>query len=428
MHHNRQVAKNIATIQADVEAASTQADLIQVIRTVENHPGPLDYNDRPLRVLQWGLMAFATACLAISLLSSFFYGSAYGFLFYPVQESIFIVFNFSSYWMPPLVALFVARQLEERGLHLPLPVPAARIAAITVLGGLLALAPQWHQGYWWTLRGIALFVSGGGSQSPLVGFSVTALLVSFFLWSHLRKRRNWRQPVSERIFLLDALFNNDLKPVSTKGRMKALLSSFREFDRGNHTKELKALYRGHFRGDEHRFDYELYHFHYVRKRTVTTTDSEGNTRTRTVYDHFYRHGLLLAFPFASGVSLSADRGLKFKGERYRTASNAFNRLFDVRAEKEMAAARLLNPAVVEQLTGVGKSLKNPVLEISAGGRLCLAFDDDDLLSQKPQHDLNNPAAFAEEIAGHTELAKLKALLDAVHDVLRLSDNNFQASA
>ncbi|MFC6978417.1 hypothetical protein [Microbulbifer taiwanensis] len=134
MNHNRQVAGNIASIKADVEASTTQADLVEVIRAVENHPGPLDYNDRPMRLLQWGLIALSAICLAIAFIEGFLYGSVESEVFYRVQQLIYFAFSFSSFWIPPLIAFFIALRLEERGLHLPLPAAPARIAAITVLG------------------------------------------------------------------------------------------------------------------------------------------------------------------------------------------------------------------------------------------------------------------------------------------------------
>ncbi|ADN77704.1 conserved hypothetical protein [Ferrimonas balearica DSM 9799] len=419
MGHNKQVKENIAQLKADVESADSQETLVKVVRSVADHPGPLDYRDGPWWCLLGVLMAVTVFVMVANVL--------YGYM------GVFdLVAGNMSYWILPLLGFFLARRLERQKRWLPLPKmlakPKIRIGVITLLCALPALLPIWHQLFWNALFSVVAPMVHylNVVPDPLVMVVAFGLAVSLWLWLH--KRQNWRKPLSDTIILKDALLNNGLEVADSKGRMDQLLREFREFNRGNDLKELQALYKGRHEGDVHQFDYELYHYHYVERRTETYTDSNGNTKTRTRRISHYRHGLLLAFPFARSLSLAGDNRLRFKGEDYRTASNAFNRRFKVKVEDPMVAARLLSPAVVESLNALGENVKRPVLEINGSRKMVVAFDDKDLLSVECRYDLDNPIEFAEEIAGHAELGKLQALLETLHNLMRLSDNNFRASA
>lgn len=419
MSHNRKVKQNIAQLEADVAAADSQEALVKVVRSVADHPGPLDYRDGPW----WGLFGLLMAVTLFVMVANVLYG----------YMGVFdLVAGNMSYWILPLLGFFLARRLERQKRWLPLPnmlaKPKVRIGVITLLCGLPALLPIWHQLFWNALFSVVAPMVHYLNMvpDPLVMVIAFGLAVSLWLW--LRKRQNWRYPLTDAIVLKDALLNNGLKEISSKGRMDQLLRAFREFNRGNDLKELVALYQGRHQGDVHQFDYELYHYHYIERRTETYTDSNGNTKTRTRRTSYYRHGLLLDFPFARSLSLAGDNRLRFKGEDYRTASNVFNRRFKVKVADQMVAARLLSPAVVESLNTLGENVKRPVLEINAAQQMVVAFDDKDLLSVECRYNLDNPVEFAEEIAGHAELGKLDALLETLHNLMRLSDNNFRASA
>ncbi|BDY05188.1 DUF3137 domain-containing protein [Ferrimonas sp. YFM] len=429
MRHNKQVAANIDAIKADVEAATSQADLIRVIRSVQNHPGPLDYDDRIAATIKWLLLFAGTMGLYLTASSGGFHGDIGFFLD--------LAMNFSSAWVPAIGVVLLAKRLEKKGKVLPLPDSInrqwLRLGLIGVAAtALFAVLPFWAYAYWtviYTLIGLIRLV---GVLILLddypIGQEITLgmLIIGAGLWMWQGKRLHWREPVSDRIQLLDSLFNNNLKPVkvSKSGKAQEFGNKFREFDRGNHRREIEALYQGSYKGKVHQFGFQLYHFHFVDKRTETYRDSEGNTKTRTTYHHYDRHGLLVRFPFAKSISLDGDRRIKFDGMPYSAASNEFNRHFKVRAQEEMQAARLLSPAVVEQLCNIGESYRSPVIEINADGEMCIAFDNDDLLTLKRQYGLEKPEAFAKEIAGHAKLEKLDTLLKTVHDLMRLNDNNF----
>ncbi|BDY05187.1 DUF3137 domain-containing protein [Ferrimonas sp. YFM] len=424
MSHNKQVTANIKQIKADVEAATTQDQLIQVITSVKNHPGPLNYDDRLPSGMMWAL----TALSVYGMLLNYIYGGSHSSL----ARIMFAVVDNSAYWVPALVAFAVARRLENKGQHLPLPQflarPFLRIGLITgVVTLVAAYLPPWHQAYWFVFAKLMQLLSLNGQVYVPFNLAAGAGVVALILWFWLRKRKYWRNPVSDRIHLLDILFNNNLKPVKVdpEGKAKELKARFREFDRGNHRRTIDAFYEGEYQGEVHTFRFQLYHFHYVNRRQETYTDSNGKTRTRTTYDHYHRHGLLFDFPFAKSVVLDGDRDVSYRGEKYTTASNAFNRLFRVRTRDQMQAARLLTPATVEMLTQFAESFRSPVVEIDAKGQTCLAINDQDLLKLKRRSGLDTPDAFIKEISGHAKLDKLDALLNTVHHLMRLSDNNFK---
>ncbi|GAA3919577.1 DUF3137 domain-containing protein [Litoribacillus peritrichatus] len=225
---------------------------------------------------------------------------------------------------------------------------------------------------------------------------------------------------------MDTLLNNDFKTVSFNPdeKIKDLLAKFKEFHRGNDAKEIQHLYKREYQGAVHTFAFEMYRFHYVRKTTESYTDSNGNRRTRTRRVSYYRHGILMNFPFAKSLCINSDSEISHKGEKYTTASNQFNRRFKVRTKDELQTARFLTPAVIELLTQMDQLLKNLNIEITGQNELCLSFDDDNLLKAKQVNDLSNPEAFAKEIAQHAELKTLDTLLEHIHDLMRLSDNNF----
>lgn len=420
--HNSQVTANIAEINARVEKATSQDELVTLIRDVENHPGPLDYKDTLYRVYCWVHLSIVIL-MSLSFLLVDNIGSA-DVIFIPVYWFV----GYSYLWLPVLSLYVLWTALDDRNKRLPLPdvfnKPQVRILISSALGVGLWFIPMWPFLYWDFFSLLSNFVGG---YEPSFGLSVYALVIGGVLWFWLRGRAKWRDPVSEKIFLLDALFNNDLKPVKYdgKGLAKTLGEEFAEFIRGNDIRQIKDLYQGKFEGEEHSFEYQLYCFHYVKKRTETYTDSKGNTRTRTVRDHFYRHGFIVDFPYVKSLSLDADRSISFRGEKYRGTSNEFNRIFKVKAADPISAARLLSPVLEEQLVTFAKAFKSPTLEISSRGRLCVAVQDN-LLSLKRKHGLEKPGAFAEEIAGHTELKEVQKILDLLHELMRYTDNNFTA--
>lgn len=424
MRHNKQVSEHIKQIKADVESSQTEADLIEVIASVKSHPGPLDYNDRQASIIVWALTYLCTCGIMTNYFADGFRSSLTKMIFNGIDGSV--------YWLPAAITIALVRHLEHRGKRLPvlhrIGRPWIRFSvAGAAVAGILAIFPPAQQAYWFVLEEGTWLASLHGLLQISVNKALLVGIAALLGFRWLSKRKHWRDPVSDRIHQLNVLFNNGLTPVTVdpKEKAKVLLEQFNEFERGNHTRTIDAFYQGHYQGPQHSFDFELFHFHYVVKTRSTYTDNNGKTQTRTTYDHFHRHGLLFNFPYAKSVTLDGDGLPAHKGQKYTSASNEFNRIYRVRTQDQMQAARLLKPATVERLTNLAREYRRPVVEINHHGNACVAIDDQDLLELKRQHGLDAPEAFIAEVGQHAKLNKLDNLLLAIHELMRLSDNNFK---
>lgn len=231
---------------------------------------------------------------------------------------------------------------------------------------------------------------------------------------------------TQQLYWKNALLDNQLtllNPASWPDT-KSWQQQFAEFNRGNHKREFRQLIAGQYSGTEHSFSYHYWHFHYVNKRTEVSRNSKGGVRTRTVYDHYDRYGLLLPFAYCRNLFITSFSTSGIKGERYSSDSGRFNKIFQVRAGEQMQAARFLKPAVIIALEEQAAALKQLNLAFVANGMLCISFADKDLLEVKPPCGLDQLSRFRQSIEQPTSLPKLSQLLHTIHQLLRHSDTNF----
>lgn len=231
---------------------------------------------------------------------------------------------------------------------------------------------------------------------------------------------------TQKLYWKNALLDNQLtllNPASWPDT-KSWQQQFAEFNRGNHKREFKQLIAGQYTGTEHSFSYHYWHFHYVNKRTEVSRSSKGGTRTRTVYDHYDRYGLLLPFAYCRNLFITSFSTSGIRGERYSSDSGRFNKIFQVRAGEQMQAARFLKPAVIIALEEQAAALKQLNLAFADNGMLCISFADKDLLQVKPPCGLDQLSRFRQSIEQPTSLPKLSQLLHTIHQLLRHSDTNF----
>lgn len=261
------------------------------------------------------------------------------------------------------------------------------------------------------------------STAFTVFFALCTAALVFFMWRKSSRVRS----LAERLYLRALLFDNQLYELTSELSLfkSQLFNDYCEFRRGNYSREIKKGYRGNYKGTLHTFDYTVYHFHYVDKRTETETDSKGHTRTRTVYDHYNRYGIALEFRFVSQLAITGKSISGFKGKRYKTSSNHFNRLFKVVAQDEMVAARFLMPAVVLSCEEAANEFESLNLEFSSVAGLCMSFEDDNVVYGDPQFDFNSPDDFMCEVREYNSLPKLRTALEFIHTLMMFSDNNFR---
>lgn len=274
--------------------------------------------------------------------------------------------------------------------------------------------------------GVGFFAYQTGEGLAIFG-TLAILMGSFALFNQMRARNRRTDNLAERIFFRDLLFDNDLALAESIGRynINNLQHRFTEFQRGNYSRSIELLIRGNFTGKKKTFSFHYLHFHYVNEREVTETDSEGRTRTRKVYDHFDRYGILAPFPYLKDLKIRQERKLigLHKGT-YQPASIDFNKNFHVWAKDEFSAAKFLKPATVHAIEKIPENFTKSALEFSDYGELLFIFDNDDLIQAQRRYDLTDPDAFLEEIAGITELPKLRQALEVIEELLAQSDNNF----
>lgn len=231
---------------------------------------------------------------------------------------------------------------------------------------------------------------------------------------------------TQKLYWKNALLDNQLTLLHQASwpDTKSWQQQFAEFNRGNHKREFKQLIAGYYTGTEHSFNYHYWHFHYVNKRTEVSTNGKGQVRTRTVYDHYDRYGLVLPFAYCRNLFITSFSISGISGERYRSDSGRFNRIFQVRASEQMQAARFLKPAIIIALEEQATALKQLNLAFSDSGMLCISFADKDLLEVKPPCGLDQLSRFRQSIEQPTTLPKLSQLLHTIHHLLRHSDTNF----
>lgn len=258
-------------------------------------------------------------------------------------------------------------------------------------------------------------------------FTIFFALCTVGLLFYMRRKSASVHSLAKRLYLRALLFDNHLRELTSELPLleSRLFTQYFEFRRGNYSRKITAGYEGNYQGKTHTFDYAFYHFHYVDQRTETETDSKGNTKTRTVYDHYDRYGIALDFRLARQLAITSKAIGGFKGERYKPSSNRFNRLFKVVAGDEMTAARFLKPAVVLACEEAADHFKALNLEFSGDAGLCMSFDNNKVVSGEPQYDFNSSDGFIREVGEENLLPELHTALDFIHTLMVFSDNNFR---
>ncbi|WP_140920611.1 hypothetical protein [Limnobaculum xujianqingii] len=287
------------------------------------------------------------------------------------------------------------------------------VAIVAVLAGLIIAGIQWYQ-----YRHLS-----SGTTILLVLLAITAIAMMVWSWRKNSSIGN----LADELFQQDLLFDNGLQQVSVEPEAAAseLMSRFHEFNRGNYSQEIKALYQGHYQGKEHAFDYHFYHFHYVDKRTTVTTDSKGRPRTRTTYDHYDRYGIYLPFIYVSNLALVGKSVSGLSGSIYKPASNRFNKLYRVVGDSEMTAAKFLKPALVLACEDIAATMSELNFEFNPQAELCMSFRDSDVITLQRSSDFNAPDDFIQLIRQHNKLPKLKAALVHIETLMVYSDSNFR---
>ncbi|WP_369308342.1 hypothetical protein [Providencia rettgeri] len=267
--------------------------------------------------------------------------------------------------------------------------------------------------------------NGGPWDNIFICVIAVSLVVTLISLGICLFRKSKIQKISNQIYTGIALLDYGINPLPRyNGRVNQLLDDFLEFDRGNYSRKIMYEYET-FPESETQFNF--YRFEYVDKieKEETTSDSKGNTTTRTVthYEHYYRYGLITDYHLFSNIAVISNGAVPFR-TKYQPASMELSKYFKFGAESELELAKWLKPTIVEILLDARQIFKNLNIEINHDGIMCISFSTDDVIKTKHQYNLENIDDFKTELQTENKLPKLKQLIDFYKRIIKYTDNNF----
>lgn len=286
---------------------------------------------------------------------------------------------------------------------------------------------------------ISMLISGNtndfsdGAILSILGISLLGFFLS--LWNCFSKQ-SLIDDTSRYIFKKDTLQDNKIKTLGlTKygfDGFENILKEFQEFERGNHSREMKEAYVVEKASPLSKKGCYLYRFHYVDSYTVmvttTSTDSNGNTTTttrpETRYNYYNRCGVLYDFSLFKNIKILYDKEPNNKVE-YNSSSISFSEHFKIGANSEMDAAKFLKPKVVEIIQKMNKVVNHLNIEMNNDGLMCISFSNENLFKRKAKYDLSEPELFYKELEGHTSLNNLEQIIKYIEKLEAQLDNNFK---
>lgn len=235
------------------------------------------------------------------------------------------------------------------------------------------------------------------------------------------------ETISKDILFKSALFNHGLS--SREGRdnyLDFLQKTFPDYERGNHSNEIKSLYSGKYSGPIHQFEFGLCHYEYVNERVVVEARSDGKggstMTTRTVYDTYNRYALIIDFPWVKNVYAQMD-GQKSFENKIDTAHPDFK--FKVTGADPISCSKFLKPATVMHLLDMQKQFDVLNFEFSDCGYLNMSFSNDNLLETSPNGlNISQPAALLAAVEAKVKFPALESALEQIHLLAEQHDNNF----
>ncbi|NBF10119.1 hypothetical protein [Pseudomonas sp. Fl4BN1] len=217
-----------------------------------------------------------------------------------------------------------------------------------------------------------------------------------------------------------ALFSNDLSEVDSDADwcLKRLNNEFVDYDRGNERRYIVESIQGIYHGVRHSLAFEYYHLQYVSSRSERGAGGSYNT----VYETFSRYSLVLDFPWVRGISALTDpQERSLTGRRFKVDCDDFNQAFVLRGSDQACCTSFATPAIQLFLMGLARRLEKVNLEFSSQGRLCLSFDDAEVMAYADPGPLSDLPSFRERIKAGIELPGLYPILELVHRLAELQE-------
>ncbi|MBA1280310.1 hypothetical protein [Stutzerimonas stutzeri] len=318
----------------------------------------------------------------------------------------------------------------------PLQFDQTKPKAIAVVFGVLCLAAIAFA-LWAPVEAKAWLASLTGTNHQLVqiGCAVLFGIATAVCFAFMGNRASLLKTLSTDIARRSSLLSAGLTPVSIDNGqlLKRLEGEFRDYQRGNYSRDITLALTSAYVGETHQLDYSYCHLHYVNKRVVTKRVSDGRggyrTKTETVYDHYDRFSLVVDFPWVKGIAVRANghSAIDFK-HPFVTTSSDFARAFVLTGISTMECVKFAKPVTVLHLLKMKKQLSGMNLELSLSGRLCLSFEVANLLDFDMPCDLGSPDEFYQLIDAGVRLPYLTNVLAMVHRLAEQHDDNFSLPA
>lgn len=196
-----------------------------------------------------------------------------------------------------------------------------------------------------------------------------------------------------------------------------------EFDRGNYSNEVTDRLDCRVDGRE----YAVFRYDYVNERqeTVDETDSDGrtHTETRTVYDHYSRHGFRTPLKVRGTVRVGSDSP-GYRGIRWRGESHDFNKAVRAFAGDEMSAAHFYKPAMQLLLVRQAAALPSFSAEFHQD-HLWLSVDFGPLLAVHTPVGFDRPAELKAELGKPQRPRQMDRLIAFTRELERLTRDHFE---
>jgi len=413
MLHNQRVNEAVSALLKRLSSAHTESELLSIVQTIAAaREDSLQYKD-----LGWKVISGVIAVMGLVV---FLFAFGFDFLHYAYFIIDPIIF-YAHCWLPVVIVTAIVLWREEAGKPFRLMSfiadSAWRVAALAAILFILLYSLQpWATAFWNAIFWVNDLLFPATGVGATVG--IIMLLAGGYTFFKVWHRSSWRSRMSNEIQFRDTVLDSGLSEIKEDKfpSAKELVQDFREFKRGNDTRNMEKMYSGDYFEAGVSFPYQVYQYHYVVRRTVTTTDSKGRMTTRTVYDNHYRYGILLSFPQLRNVCFSSDSDVSGSGRRLKDNLHGLDDYYLVYTNHAEDLQRFMTPERARLLSEFARNTKDVVFEVNDRSRLCIAFSQD-IFATSHQYSLENPKEFAREVAGDSSFPHLQRALTLVHKLL-----------
>ncbi|MFC0180036.1 hypothetical protein [Thorsellia kenyensis] len=229
--------------------------------------------------------------------------------------------------------------------------------------------------------------------------------------------------ISDTLFQLNLFFANHINPWTDRERfVSQRLSSFAEFDRGNHSREITIE---HASTETAKVPFNVYEFKYVDKEKVTKRVSDGKGGYKTVeeyvYHSYFRYGIIFKLDNFDCLHLKFNGKLAYPKINYKPASIEFNNMYELGANEEFKMSKFLKPALVEKIVNMAKDFGVFNIEINSESEVCFGFLNNIVFGKKNTESLENPRLFIESLENCGSFTRLNEFIELFENIQRYSD-------